>query len=67
MVGECRVSVSDFRDGFATFLDDVSKGRGRIVLTRNGRDVACLISVTELRSLDEQLETLTARAARGAG
>lgn len=55
-MSELAVSVSEAREKLADMLDQVSQRRIR--LTKHGQDVAYLISVRELRALEETLAVL---------
>ena len=53
---EQTVPASEARDKFAQWLDQVEKGR--IIVTKHGQEKAFLISVRELRALEETLAVL---------
>ncbi len=53
---EHTVPASEARDKFAELLDQVEQGR--IVVTKHGQEKAFLISVRELRALEETLAVL---------
>lgn len=58
------------KDRFSEYVDRVEREHERIVVTRNGRPAAVLISVEDLASLEESLSVLgdpeTLRAIRDA-
>lgn len=51
-------SLRNVRDRFSEFVDRVHREHERIVVTRNGRPAAVLISPDDLDSLEETLELL---------
>ena len=51
-------SLRNVRDRFSEFVDRVDREHERIVVTRNGRPAAVLISPDDLASLEETLELL---------
>jgi prevent-host-death family protein len=51
-------SLRNVRDRFSEFVDRVERQHERIVVTRNGRPVAVLISPDDLASLEDTLELL---------
>ena len=51
-------SLRNVRDRFSDFVDRVEREHERIVVTRNGRPAAVLISPDDLASLEETLEVL---------
>lgn len=56
MALEQTIPASEARARLAELLDQVDKGR--IVVTKHGQEKACLISVRELRALEETLDLL---------
>ncbi len=48
-----RVSATEIRDDLANIVNRVAFGGERIVLDRRGRDVAALVSMEDLRCLEE--------------
>ena len=55
-MSEIAVSASELRDRSAELLENVE--RGRVLITRHGAERAYLISVRELRALEETLAVL---------
>jgi antitoxin YefM len=51
-------SLRNVKDRFSEFVDRVDREHERIVVTRNGRPAAVLISPDDLDSLEETLELL---------
>jgi prevent-host-death family protein len=51
-------SLRNVKDRFSEFVDRVDREHERIVVTRNGRPAAVLISPDDLESLEETLELL---------
>jgi len=51
-MGESRMTVSDVRSNFSEILGRIRYGRERIILTKSGRDVAAVISIEDLRTLE---------------
>lgn len=51
-------SLRNVKDRFSEFVDRVDREHERIVVTRNGRPAAVLISPDDLDSLEETLEVL---------
>ncbi len=51
-------SLRNVKDRFSEFVDRVAREHERIVVTRNGRPAAVLISPEDLASLEETLELL---------
>ncbi|NOX29694.1 MAG: type II toxin-antitoxin system Phd/YefM family antitoxin [Actinobacteria bacterium] len=51
-------SLRNVKDRFSEFVDRVHREHERIVVTRNGRPAAVLISPDDLGSLEETLEIL---------
>jgi antitoxin YefM len=51
-------SLRNVKDRFSEFVDRVDREHERIVVTRNGRPAAVLISPDDLGSLEETLELL---------
>jgi prevent-host-death family protein len=56
-------SLRNVKDRFSEFVDRVDRQHERIVVTRNGRPAAVLISPDDLDSLEETLELLGDHAA----
>ncbi len=50
--------MSTFRDGLAGFLDRVEQQHDRVVITRNGRTAAVLISAEDLEAMEETISVL---------
>ncbi len=51
-------SLRNVKDRFSEFVDRVDREHERVVITRNGRPTAVLISLDDLDSLEETLELL---------
>ena len=51
-------SLRNVKDRFSEFVDRVEREHERIVVTRNGRPAAVLISADDLASLEETLSVL---------
>ncbi|MEE9413707.1 MAG: type II toxin-antitoxin system Phd/YefM family antitoxin [Acidimicrobiales bacterium] len=51
-------SLRNVKDRFSEFVDRVDREHERIVVTRNGRPAAVLISPDDLDSLEETLDLL---------
>jgi prevent-host-death family protein len=56
------INVSDVRQQFATVLNSVFRNERRVLLEKSGIPVAAMVSVDDLRRL-EQLEARASRAA----
>ena len=52
-------SLRNVKDRFSEFLDRVEQHHERVVVTRNGRPAAVLVSPDDLASLEETLEILS--------
>ena len=52
-------SLRNVKDRFSEFVDRVDREHERVVVTRNGRPAAVLISPDDLASLEETLEILS--------
>ena len=52
-------SLRNVKDRFSDFVDRVERQHERIVVTRNGRPAAVLISPDDLESLEETLAILS--------
>lgn len=52
-------SLRNVKDRFSEFVDRVDREHERVVVTRNGRPAAVLISPDDLDSLEETLEILS--------
>jgi len=61
-----KVSAKQARDSFSDTLDRVRVNRERIVVQRNGKDIAALIPMDDLELLQELEDAVDARAAREA-
>ncbi len=62
-----RLNTSRVRHGFADAVKRVALGGERIVLHRNGKEVAALIPIEDLRlleSMEDEMELKAARRAR---
>ncbi len=57
-MSEQSISVSEMRYKFAEVLRAVEGGEGRFVVTRHGQETAYVISVREVRALEESLAVL---------
>lgn len=51
-------SLRTVRDRFSEYIERVSQHHERVIVTKNGRDTAVLMSVEDLESLEETLEIL---------
>ncbi len=51
-------SLRNVKDRFLEFVDRVDREHDRVVITRNGRPTAVLISPDDLDSLEETLELM---------
>ncbi len=51
-------SLRNVKDRFSEFVDRVDREHERVIVTRNGRPAAVLISPDDLASLEETLELL---------
>jgi prevent-host-death family protein len=51
-------SLRNVKDRFSEFVDRVEREHERVVVTRNGRPAAILMSPDDLASLEETLELL---------
>jgi antitoxin YefM len=51
-------SLRNVKDRFSEFVDRVDREHERIIVTRNGRPAAVLISPDDLESLEETIELL---------
>lgn len=47
------------RDRFSEYVDRVERHHERVVVSRNGRPAAVLISIADLESLEETLDVLS--------
>jgi antitoxin YefM len=56
-------SLRNVKDRFSEFVDRVEGEHERIVVTRNGRPAAVLISPDDLESLEETLDLLSDQTA----
>jgi antitoxin YefM len=52
-------SLRNVRDHFSEWVDRVERERERVVVTRNGRPAAVLISPEDLESMEETLAILS--------
>jgi prevent-host-death family protein len=51
-------SLRNVKDRFSEFVDRVEREHERVVVTRNGRPAAVMISLDDLASMEETLELL---------
>ena len=51
-------SLRTVRDRFSEYIERVSQHHERVVVTKNGRETAVLMSIEDLESLEETLEIL---------
>jgi antitoxin YefM len=59
-------SLRNVKDRFSDFVDRVEREHERVVVTRNGRPAAVLMSVEDLEGLEATLEVLSdSEAVRG--
>ena len=56
-MSELTAAASEVRERLADYLDRLDGGN-RVVITRNGKEKAYLISIRELRALEETLAVL---------
>lgn len=56
-------SLRTVKDRFSEFVDRVERHHERVLVTRNGRPAAVLISPEDLEALEETLEVLSDRDA----
>jgi antitoxin YefM len=56
-------SLRNVKDRFSEFVDRVDREHERVVVTRNGRPAAVLISPDDLDSLEETLALISDRTA----
>lgn len=61
-----RVSATDAKRDFSVTLNRVAFGGERLVLQRHDKDIAALVSIDDLRLLQELEDRLDAEAARQA-
>ncbi len=52
-------SLRSVKDRFSEFVDRVERHHERVVVTRNGRPAAVLVSPEDLASLEETLDVLS--------
>lgn len=64
--GPMEISIARIRDNLADALNRVAYAGERIVLTRRGKGVAALVSLGELKLLEEMENAADLRAARRA-
>lgn len=57
------ISLADAKARLSAVLDEVRDTHERVVITRNGRPEAVIISVSDLESLEETLDLLSTRGA----
>ena len=48
-----KISTADVRKNFSNIVNRVSFGKESIILTRRGEEIAALVSIDELRLLEE--------------
>lgn len=56
--------LSEVKARLSELADEVNRTHHRVIVTRNGRDLVVLMSVTDLESLEATLELLADPAAR---
>ncbi len=56
-------SLRSVKDRFSEFVERVDRHHERVVVTRNGRPAAVLVSPADLASLEETLDVLSDAAA----
>ncbi len=54
-------SLRSVKDRFSEFVERVERHHERVVVTRNGRPAAVLVSPEDLASLEETLDVLSSR------
>jgi prevent-host-death family protein len=60
------VSISEIRDNLADALNRVAYGGERVILERRGRRVAALVSIDDLKRLEELEDQADIKAAKKA-
>jgi prevent-host-death family protein len=58
------IPLADAKARLSAVLDDVRDTHDRVVITRNGRPEAVIISVTDLETIEETLDLLSTPGAR---
>jgi antitoxin YefM len=53
-----RMELKDVRDQLSTVVDTVEREHGRVVITKQGRPAAVVVSVDDLESLEETVDVL---------
>jgi prevent-host-death family protein len=51
-------SLRNVKDRFSEFVDRIEREHERVIVTRNGRPAAVMLSLDDLESLEETLELL---------
>lgn len=59
------VPLSEAKSRLSELVDAVGRTHDRVLITRNGREVALLVSVADYASLEATLELLADSAAQG--
>jgi antitoxin YefM len=55
------VSLADVKNHLSEVVDRVERQHGRVVITKHGRPAAVILSLEDLRSLEETLSILSDR------
>jgi len=53
------MTTVEARDNFSDMINQAAYGQQRIVLTRRGKPLAAVISISELEKLQQQIQMLT--------
>ena len=61
-----RIGAQEARKEFSTVLNQVAFGGERVVVHRHGKDLACLVSISDARLLEEIEDRMDLEAAREA-
>lgn len=61
-----RMAASQIREHFADTLNRVAYGKERVVLRRRGKDLAAVVPIEDLRTLEELEDRIDLAAARKA-
>lgn len=58
-----KITTTKARDSFADIISKIAFGKERIILTRNGREIAAIISVENLEEFEDLADLEQARNA----
>lgn len=53
------VPLSEVKDRLSEFVDGIERAHGRVIVTRHGHPAVVIMSIEDLESLEETLETLS--------